>query len=342
MELQIKKTKKRSVWKKILIGILCLPLLMIAFGASYEAIASYQGVKKYPPEGKLVDVGGFKLHLHKQGEGGPVIILETGSGGSSISWGDIPRELSNYGTVVTYDRGGYAWSEKAETDRTGENIVRELYTALKKEKIEGPYILVGHSLGGMYTRLFAQTYKDEVAGLVLLDSRPGDYSKETDSILLDAGVDPILMGSLSKNVTSFLKGIGFIRLLLGEDSFTDIPEEYRNRAMNIDFRSKFFSAKEDELRNMAGVEDSIRSQALGDIPLAVVTHGIPLDLTIIGLSKQDSSTMEEIWQEQQKETLGLSTRSELIVAKNSGHGIMIDEPELVVDVIKAMVEDVKK
>ncbi|WP_066310446.1 alpha/beta fold hydrolase [Bacillus sp. FJAT-29814] len=336
MQTQLKEKKKRPIWKKIAFGLISFILAITILGASFEAIAGYQVVKNNPPEGKLVDVGGFKLHLHKQGKGGPTIILETGSGASSTSWLDIPEELSKFGTVVTYDRGGYGWSEKADAERTGENIVRELYKALKKEKIEGPYILVGHSLGGMYARLFAQTYQDEVGGVVLLDARTEDYSKETDPILLDAGVDPILMGSSTKNVMALLKNLGIIRLM-GDSILKEIPKELREVALNVEFRPKYFAAKEDELRNMTQLEDSIRNKSLEDIPLKVVTHGIPIDGTVIGISEADSNKMEDIWQEQQKQMLTLSTNSELIVAENSGHAVMHDEPDLVIETVKSMI-----
>jgi pimeloyl-ACP methyl ester carboxylesterase len=336
MEIQVKEKKKRPIWKRIIFGIISFVIAVTLLSASFEAIAGYQGVKNNPPVGKLVDVGGFKLHLHKQGKGGPTIILETGSGASSTSWLNIPEELSQYGTVVTYDRGGYAWSESADSERTGENIVHELYSALKKESIEGPYILVGHSLGGMYTRLFAQTYSDEVAGLVLLDARPEDYSKETDPILLDAGVDPVLMGSLSKGMMTLLKQLGIIRIL-GDSVLQEIPEELREVALNVEFRPKYFAAKEEELRNITQLEDSIRNQSLGDIPIKVVTHGIPIDGTVIGITKEDSDKMERIWQEQQKQMLRLSTNSELIMAKNSGHAVMLDEPEVVVEAVKSII-----
>lgn len=333
--------KKRSVWKKILLGIVSFLLLVIISGFAFEAVAGYQGVKKYPPSGKLVDVGEFKLHIQKQGKGKPTVIFETGSRASSTSWGDIPEELSKFATVVTYDRGGYAWSDKPKTERTGENIVKELYTALKKENIEGPYIIVGHSLGGMYARLFAQTYYDEMAGVILLDARPEDYSKETDDILRKNDIDPVLMGSPSKHMMSLLKQTGFIRLM-GESILTEVPEEHRNRAMNIEFRAKYFHALEDELRNMSKLEDLIREQSLGNIPLTVVTHGIPLDGSMLGLSKEDDHKMEEIWQDQQRKMLKLSTNSQFVVAENSGHGIMIEEPELVINVVKEMLELIKE
>ena len=179
-------------------GLAGICLLLLGIGVVFEAVSNYFGVQKYPAPGKLVNIGGYNLHLNKHGEGKPVIILETGSGASSTIWRDMPEKLAAYGTVVTYDRGGYGWSEKAATERSGENIVNELYTALKNEGLEGPYILVGHSLGGMYSRLFAQTFPNEVAGLILLDTRPEDFSNETELIFHEAGIkNAVLEGTPS-------------------------------------------------------------------------------------------------------------------------------------------------
>ena len=331
-----KKTKKHFI-KKFFIGLLSVFFLLLLAGSLYEFIASSIVSKKYPPEGKLVDVGEFNLHLYQQGEGKPTIILETGSGASSTSWGEIPKSLSEYGTVVTYDRGGYGWSEKAETERTGENIVQELYTALKKEGIEGPYLLVGHSLGGMYSRLFAQTYRDEVAGIILLDVRPEDLTKETESIFREAGQDPIFAGTPSKHLLSIFKSTGIARVL-SELHVLDIPGENVSRTITIEFREKTFHAIHDELKHLPHLEDDIRQQSLGDLPMTIVTHGIPIDGTLLGLTKEQGNQVEHIWQSEQKQMLELSTNSQLIVAKNSGHNIMTDEPELVVDLVKKMIE----
>jgi pimeloyl-ACP methyl ester carboxylesterase len=340
MQTQVQSKKKRPLWKKITMGVCATVVLLVGSSFTYEAIAGYQGVKKYPAPGKMVDVGEFKLHLHKQGEGKPTIILEPGHRSSSTIWGDIPKELMDSATVVSYDRGGYGWSDKATTERTGENIVNELYTALKKENIEGPYILVGHSIGGMYTRLFAKKHPDEVAGMILLDARHEDYSKDTDPILEKNGIDPILMGSLSKGMMTFLKVSGVFRLM-GEDTLKEVPKEQRNQAMNIEIRPKYFQALEDEVREMPALEESIRNQSLGSMPLTVVTHGIPIDGTAFGIPASDNQTMEDVWQEQQKQLLQLSSDSKLIVAKKSSHSIMIDEPDLVVDVVNNMIDRIK-
>jgi pimeloyl-ACP methyl ester carboxylesterase len=337
MKKPIEKKKARPLWKKILFLLVALVILLVITGTAFEAVAGYQGAKKYPPEGKLVDVGSFKLHMKQQGSGKPAVIFETGSGVASTGWKDLPQKLADYGTIVTYDRGGYAWSEAPATERTGANIVRELYTALKKEKIEGPYILVGHSLGGMYARLFAQTYSEEVQGIVLLDARPEDFSKETAPFFEAAGLDPVSANAPSASTLGLLKRIGVIRLM--ENSILPgLPEDEQDLAMNIELQPKFFQAQEQELKNITGLEDSIRSQSLGHIPLTIITHGIPTDVSALGISAEDGKRMEKMWQEQQKQLLGLSTDSKLIVAQKSGHFVMNDEPDLVFNAIKERID----
>jgi pimeloyl-ACP methyl ester carboxylesterase len=334
-----KKTK--PLWMKILFFLVALVVLLVISGFAFKAIASYQGAKKHPPEGKLVDVGDFKLHLQKQGAGEPTIIFENGSGVASTGWGDLPKRLSQYGTVVTYDRGGYAWSEEATTERTGANVIHELYTALKKEKIDGPYILVGHSLGGMYSRLFARTYPEEIGGIVLLDARPEDFSKETASFFEKAGLDPVSVNAPSADTLALLKRIGIIRLM--EDSILpNLSEEEQDLAMNIELQPKFFRAQEQELDNITSLENSIRGQSLKEIPLTIITHGIPADATAFGMSTQNSIQIEKTWQDQQKQLLILSSDSKLIVAEKSGHFVMDDEPDLVFNAIKERVEQAKQ
>lgn len=140
--------QRRQTWTRIVFLIISCLLLFVISGFVYEWIASKKDKSQYPPPGELVDAGGYRLHIRKLGNGSPTILLESGSGESSLSWRDIPEKLSSFATVVSYDRAGYAWSEEANTPRTGENIVRELHTALKNADIRPPYILVGHSLGG--------------------------------------------------------------------------------------------------------------------------------------------------------------------------------------------------
>jgi alpha/beta hydrolase fold len=138
----------------VLIAILALA------GASYEAIAGGGDAHRYPPPGQLVDVGGERLHIDCVGEGSPTVVLESGLGGSSLDWRLVQPELGKTTRVCAYDRAGMGWSDPSPQPRTPRQIADELHTLLTHAGIAGPYVLVGHSLGGKNVRLFALTHPD--------------------------------------------------------------------------------------------------------------------------------------------------------------------------------------
>lgn len=329
------RKRKRGLWKRVVLIALALVLLLIGAGFAYEAIASEAGKRDYPMPGKLVDAGGYKLHLNQQGKGSITIVLEAGSGETSLSWKDIPEQLAPYAKVVSYDRAGYAWSEKADTERTGANIVRELHTALHKEGLRGPYLFVGHSLGGTYSRLFAQTYRDEVAGLVLVDARPENDEKDAAPI---TAREKFTKKPPAAELT-LLKQSGVLRLFQNSLLEGLVPKEERSRFLNIVATPGYFEAAENEGKLVYTSEDAIRGQNLGNLPVRVIARGLPQDYAAFGFSKEGGEKLEEIWQNGQRNMLGISSKSKLIVAEKSGHMVMEDQPELVTKVILDLLQD---
>ncbi|MCU6791346.1 alpha/beta hydrolase [Paenibacillus sp. WQ 127069] len=329
-----KKSSKIIKWKRILLIFVSAIIFIIGSGFIYEWISSKQAEANFPPQGKLVDVGGYRLHIHKIGTGSPTIILEAGSGETSLSWRDIPDQLAKSATVVSYDRAGYAWSEKANRERTGANIVSELHSALKKEGIDGPYILVGHSLGGMYTRLFAQAYRDEVTGLVLVDARPENDERDTRAIYEQEK----FAGNPPATVLKLLKMSGSLRLF--QDVLLEglVAKEDRDSFINVMAKPSFFEAKEEEGKLANSTEDAIRGQNLDTLPVRIIARGVPQDYAKAGVSEDNGKRLEEIWQAGQRELLKISTSSQLIVAKKSGHMVIHDEPSLVVETILSLLE----
>ncbi|HSF83113.1 MAG TPA: alpha/beta hydrolase, partial [Anaerolineales bacterium] len=154
-----------------IISILLLVVLILVLGTAIAgAIAKSNLAKQYPAPGQLVDVGGYKMHINCTGQGSPTVILAAGSLEYSLFWALVQPEVAGFTRVCAYDRAGYGWSESSPRPRTAIIMVEELHTLLTNGKIEGPYVLVGHSLGGMMMRVYAQKYPDEVTGLVLVDS----------------------------------------------------------------------------------------------------------------------------------------------------------------------------
>jgi pimeloyl-ACP methyl ester carboxylesterase len=160
----IRRIGKALLW---LIGAL---LALAVSGAIYQAIATARAERAYPPPGEMVDVGGYSLHINCVGQGSPTVVLDAGSGGFSAQWVRVQREVSDTTRVCAYDRAGMGWSEMGPDPRDAKQITGELHTLLGKAGIEGPYVLVGHSFGGLYMQTYANRYPDEVAGVVLVDS----------------------------------------------------------------------------------------------------------------------------------------------------------------------------
>jgi pimeloyl-ACP methyl ester carboxylesterase/sugar lactone lactonase YvrE len=134
------------------------------------------GAKASPPPGTKVDVGGYSLYIHCTGQGSPTVILDAGYGGDSGNWGYIQPKIAHSTKVCSYDRAGLGYSEPRPSGIQGDGtqIVKELNALLLKAHIDGPYILIGHSMGGMNMRLYTYTYPRDVAGMVLIDSSHED------------------------------------------------------------------------------------------------------------------------------------------------------------------------
>lgn len=126
--------------------------------------------KQYPPIGQKIDIGGYRLHMHAEGEGTPTVILDAGAGVIGLSWELVRPAIAKVTRVVTYDRAGLGWSDPSPYPRDASTMALELHAMLINANVSGPYILVGHSLGGPVARHFATKYPDEVAGLVMVDS----------------------------------------------------------------------------------------------------------------------------------------------------------------------------
>lgn len=142
--------------------------LLAILGFSYQALGKVADRRRFSCLGRFVEVNGRKMHVVERGSG-PAIVFEAGIASSCLAWATVEKELAKEFHVVTYDRAGFGWSERATTPRTLENIVNDLHTLIGAIGISVPYLLVGHSYGGLIVRNYATRYPDEVSGLLLLD-----------------------------------------------------------------------------------------------------------------------------------------------------------------------------
>ena len=198
-------------------------LALASVGGGWETVSESADAQAYPMPGQLIDVGGHRLHLNCTGTGSPTVVLEPGAGGTSSDLGWIAPAVAHDTRVCVYDRAGRGWSEPADTPQDGAQIATDLHTLLHRGNVPGPYVMAGHSFGGLYALTFAARYPDEVAGMVLVDSTAPAPSATPDAQpARDAGSDDV-MGRVSALVSTSAR-LGLGRLLALTDYATLPPQ----------------------------------------------------------------------------------------------------------------------
>jgi pimeloyl-ACP methyl ester carboxylesterase len=302
-------------------GVLAGLLILLLVGAIYESLAEAADVKAYPPPGKMVDVGGYRLHINCTGSGSPTVVVDAGWGDSSAAWGWVQPEVAKTTRICTYDRAGMGWSEASPKPRTAREFARELHTLLKKANETGPYVLVGHSLGGFTMLVYAHDYAEEVSGLVLVDAQALPSP--------DAANPKPAPKPGANSLPALLARAGLVRLLAGPlGSIKNLPGQDKQayKASTVTPRSVQTFLNE----GMGMAEGGAQARAvttLGALPLIVLSRG----------KDQDAA-----WAASQAGFLRLSTDSQQIIADQSGHAIHIEQPEAVVAAIVKMLEQLRK
>lgn len=149
-------------------------LLVVSIGGGAATILSAVRPSDTLETGRMIDIGGRQLYIECHGTGGPAVVLQAGMGGSAADWSRVAPTAAASTTVCAYDRAGHGRSDTAADPQDGSAIAADLHVLLERAGVPGPYVLVGHSSGGPYMRVFAASYPDEVAGMVLLDAQPAD------------------------------------------------------------------------------------------------------------------------------------------------------------------------
>ena len=298
----------------------------------------------HPPIGKLINIGSHRLHIYPTGEGSPTVIFESGGASWSLDWNLVQTEIAKFTSVCSYDRAGFGWSDSGPKPRTSQQIVTELHTLLTKAEIKKPYVLVGASFGGHTVRLFAQKYPNEVAGIVLLDARHEAINAKMPPAWKKLEVAGKGMYQFML-LTSRLGALNLLGKLMGKKAAPPIvmklPPEIQPIYLEVGFQPKYFQSNLDELAASAESDMQLNAtSSLGNIPLTVIRHGIP-DL-FASMPTEQAKQSEQIWQELQADLAKLSSNSQMLVAEKSGHGIQIDQPGLVVDAIRQMVETIRR
>jgi pimeloyl-ACP methyl ester carboxylesterase len=314
---------------RILLGLVALIVVLVAGGASYEAIMAAGDASRYPARGQRIDAGGYRLHISCIGEGSPTVVLDAGLGGFSLDWSLIQPELATTTRVCAYDRAGYGWSDPSPQPRTPAQIAEELHTLLVNAGIEGPYVLVGHSAGGKHVRLYANSHPQDVAGMVLVDAR----SEHVDANRSAAALAAEHQQQLRFQRTIWVAArVGLVRpfwAALWPKAYPatgNLSAETRTEIGVLQARSQQIKTalREDALLTHDNAQLNSAS-SLGNVPLIVLAAGQNVE-------------HDPVWQEAQEQLGRHSSNSKLIIASGSGHYIHWEQPRLVVDAIRQVVE----
>ena len=308
----------------------------------------------YPPPGRLIDIGTHRLHLRCDGEGTPTVVFDAALGASSLSWSLVHPAVARVTRACVYDRAGFGWSDAGPLPRTAGRIADELHELLRRRQVPGPYVLVGHSFGGLVMRLFAARHATDVAGLVLIEpALPEQWAApgEAQRALIAHGARLCGYGATAARhglarVVSVLvrvRALGLARRLVRlvsrgglrrEDEgilapIWRLPPEVRDMLRQMWTQPKFFDALGSQIATICDSALEVQrtaSAGYGTLPLVTI-----------------SARSAEAWRLEADAALARqSTRGRHVLAADSGHWVPLDAPEVVIDAIVEMVLELRQ
>jgi len=320
-----------------LLAVIVIALMVT--GAVYEQIAERRDRELLPRVGQAADVGGYSLNLSCMGRGRPPVILDAGAGSPGYSWLPIQTELAKTTQTCWFDRAGEGWSDPGPFPRTSEAIATDERNLLKNAAIAPPYVLVGHSFGGLNARVYAGKYPGEVAGMVLVDAAHEDEPSRAPKFMLGHSL-PRPLWRVNHWAMQGAKRVGLIRLISGSPQLPSNPTHDQVVAA-LRKQPKAVANLGEYVTSPLNYEQAHNAGSIGDKPLIVLTAGRPWQT---GNAKMDreGNAYRKVWiTEIQPKLAKLSTRGRQIVVAKSGHGIPEEAPEAVVDAVRDVVGAVR-
>lgn len=326
--------------KLVSLGLVALVVLPVAVGSAYEVLSRHWAWAKYPPPGRLIDVGGRNIHLDCRGKRSPTVILEAGLDSyGTLSWAKVHDSVGRVTRVCAYDRAGIMWSEPKSTPQHADAVAEDLHAVLVAAGEKGPFVLVGHSIGGPYNMAYTRKFGDEVAGLVFVDaSHPDQIARFAE--LANAPPDST---SEAMQIASSLAWTGIIRLKAAADGTHDVPVHVTEKVEA--FISTSLAAMTSENMN---IDRTLREagglRTLGGRPLVVLTAMAPLSndaLKAENMSRQEDTRRRGVWRKLHEDEASWSTRSRHQLLADSGHYIQFARPDVVVAAILEIVNTVR-
>ncbi len=306
----------RQALRYALVTEFSIVAILAIWGAIYERRSQARDLRLYPPPGRLVDVGGYRLHLYCTGQGQPTVVLEHGLDGSYLAWRLVQPQIAAFTRVCSYDRAGYGWSHPSPRPRVPSAMVDELHTMLKNAGEKPPFIVVGHSMGSFDAVMYAHRYPDEVAALVLVDGSHPD--------------EPLPFRWNQKMWLRFLQltaPFGLPRwrrwCAAGDEPLASLKAAVNCKARVFHTHYQQWLAFPSAAAQVLNLKNSLT------LPLIIISRDP---------ARGRNSSAEQRWSQFQKKLLLLSPNSEQVIAQGSGHSVPLQRPDIIVEVVRRLIE----
>ena len=327
---------------RVIGGLIALFVLLFLAACVAEKVSLAQLPEKYPPPGEMVDVGEYSLHLYCTGDPSakPVVVVSPGSGSSVAHWPLVQPEVAKFTRICVYDRLGSGWSFGKPQGQTYQEEAEDVHTLLQNAGIAGPYILVGASYGGAVMQVYASLYPQGVVGIVQVDAVTRGMETKYPEKYADAL-------KINRQVISTFSIPGLFRLMnwFGMSKtvpiFEKLPPDSREKAYALDYNSRVgANMKSLQLTITEREEQFLSAGPLPDVPMIVVVRG--LADSIQGVSDEETiQQAEQAWRDAQIDLAAQVSDGTLVVAENSGHSIQLEQPGIVIDAIRTLVEQAR-
>jgi pimeloyl-ACP methyl ester carboxylesterase len=322
-----------ATWRKVversLLSLVILIVVAVVGTTSLNAILVHHYWSHHPAPGKIVDVDGYRMHIHCTGSGSPALILEAGGQSDSVIWAGVQPELAKTTTVCSYDRAGFGWSDTRPGPRDADHIAAELHSLLLKTGISGPIVLMGHSVGGMFVRDYATHYPDNIAGLVFLDSST-PFQERNPAMGKVTAPPPAWVFNLAL-VAGVPRLLGMCPVAQGSELRKEQGEDIcRLRQTAFDELIDFDQSS----------EQTLHSGPYGTLPILVISRDLSRQLPGNPPSKEEQGR-RNAWNQMQENLKKLSTRSRRIIAATSSHQIANDRPDLIEKEVPVFIEQIR-
>jgi pimeloyl-ACP methyl ester carboxylesterase len=323
----------RKVTERIVLSEVVLLATALAGSSAFNAIALYCFRAVNPPPGAFYTVNGYRMHINCAGSGAPTIVLEAGLGDDALIWGKVQPVLAETTRVCAYDRAGLGWSDPAPGPRDADHIAGELHGLLLEAKVNGPIVLMGHSMAGLVMRDYATRYPADIAGIVFVDATTplaGRYLPPAIEATRASSDGPrwVLLR------LAFVLGLPRLVGVCSRPTPGFEAQAGKSLAEDTCHLHAGVAAAEEESIDLSG-QETVHTGPYGELPILIFSQD-PLTMSAHG-----SAVWTKAWNQMQEDLKKLSTRSRRIIAKGSGHHVQIDRADLIEKEVPLFIEQIR-